>query len=233
MGGVTSPQPTAGPPSERTTLRRLPERGHYEDSAIAAILDEALICHLGLVDPDGRPFVVPTIHARVGDHLYVHGSPASRVLRAPGSGEVDVCITVTLLDGLVLARSAFHHSMNYRSVVVYGKATRVEDPAEKAAALAAIVEHVLAGRGEGCRSPNEKESKGTHVLRVPLDEASAKVRTGGPKDDDEDMDLPVWAGHVPLRVVAGEPIADAGVSVGWPGYDLARPTINSPEPGSR
>jgi len=167
--------------------------------------------------------VVPTIHARVGNHLYLHGSPASRALRTAARGDVEVCVTVTLVDGLVLARSAFHHSMNYRSVVVYGSATRVEDPAEKVAALEAVVEHVLAGRSDGCRRPSETEVKGTLVLRVPLDEASAKVRTGGPVDDDDDMDLPVWAGHVPLRLVAGEPVADPGVTAQWPAYDLARP----------
>jgi uncharacterized protein len=209
--------------TERTTLKRLPERGSHQRATIDAILDEALICHLGLVDGEGRPFVVPTIHARVGDHLYVHGSPASRALRNAGADGADACVTVTLLDGLVLARSAFHHSMNYRSVVVYGRATRVEDPAEKIAALEAVVEHVLAGRSAGCRAPDEKEMKGTLVLRLPLDEASAKVRTGGPLDDDEDMALPVWAGHVPLRLVADDPVPDTGVTATWPGYDLARP----------
>jgi nitroimidazol reductase NimA-like FMN-containing flavoprotein (pyridoxamine 5'-phosphate oxidase superfamily) len=216
MGAVSSP------PSKRTTLRRLPERGRHDTDTIDAILDEALICHLGLVDPDGHPFVVPTIHARSGDHLYVHGSPASRALRTAGRDGVDACVTVTLVDGLVLARSAFHHSMNYRSVVVYGKAVRVEDPGEKAAALAAVVEHVLAGRTDGCRAPSEKELRSTLVLRLPLDEASAKVRTGGPLDDDHDMGLPVWAGVVPLRLVAGDPVADDGVAPPWPGYDLRR-----------
>jgi nitroimidazol reductase NimA-like FMN-containing flavoprotein (pyridoxamine 5'-phosphate oxidase superfamily) len=209
-------------PSPRTTLRRLPERGHHDRATIDAILDEALVCHLGLVDPDGRPFVIPTIHARSGDHLYVHGSPASRTLRA-AAGDVDACVTVTLLDGLVLARSAFHHSLNYRSVVVYGRATKVTDPDERSAALTAIVEHVLAGRTDGCRAPDERELKGTLVLRLPLDEASAKVRTGAPKDDEDDLDLPVWAGVVPLRQVAGEPIPDEGVTAAWPGYDLSRP----------
>jgi nitroimidazol reductase NimA-like FMN-containing flavoprotein (pyridoxamine 5'-phosphate oxidase superfamily) len=204
-------------------VRRLPERGHYDPDTIESILDEALICHLGLVDPEGRPFVVPTIHARVGNQLYVHGSPASRTLRTASSDGVEVCVSVTLVDGLVLARSAFHHSMNYRSVVVYGTAQKVDDLDEKRAALEAVVEHVLAGRIDGCREPNVKELKGTLVLRVPLDEASAKVRTGGPKDDDEDMDLAVWAGHVPLRLVADAPIADVGVTEPWPGYDLARP----------
>ena len=216
---------TRGARTERTTLRRLPERGRHDAATIDAVLDEALVCHLGLVDPAGRPFVVPTIHARDGDHLLVHGSPASRALRTAGGGAIDVCVTVTLLDGLVLARSAFHHSLNYRSVVVYGRATRVEDLTEKAAALATIVEHVVGGRGPDCRPPSERELRGTLVLRVPLREASAKVRTGGPKDDDDDMDLPVWAGHVPMRLVTGDPVPDDGVTAAWPGYELAR---NSP-----
>jgi uncharacterized protein len=209
-------------PTARTTLKRLPERGSHEQDTIAAILDEALICHLGVVDPEGRPFVVPTIHARVGDVLYLHGSPASRALRTARDVGIDVCVTVTLVDGLVLARSAFHHSVNYRSVVVYGRATVVADLDDKAAALHALVEHVLAGRSDGSREPDEKELRSTLVLEVPLDEASAKLRAGGPKDDTEDMALPVWAGHVPLHVVAGEPVADEGVTEPWPGYDLRR-----------
>lgn len=221
MTDVDPSQAPGQPASDRTALRRLPERGHHDRATIDAILDEALICHLGLVDPDGRPFVIPTIHARVDDHLYVHGSPASRALRAGAAG-VDACVTVTLLDGLVLARSAFHHSMNYRSVVVYGVAARVEDAAEKDTALEAIVEHVLAGRSDGCRAPNDQERKGTLVLRLPLDVASAKVRTGPPKDDEEDLDLPVWAGVVPLRLVAGSPEPDAGITQPWPGYLLNR-----------
>jgi nitroimidazol reductase NimA-like FMN-containing flavoprotein (pyridoxamine 5'-phosphate oxidase superfamily) len=209
-------------PTERTTLRRLPDRGRHDRDTIDAILDEGLICHLGLVDPDGRPFVIPTIHARCGDVLYVHGSPASRALRTAGRSGIDACVTVTIVDGLVLARSAFHHSMNYRSVVVYGSATKVEDPVEKIAALEAVVEHVLAGRGDGCRAPHEQEVRSTLVLRLPLDEASAKVRTGGPIDEDDDKALPVWAGHVPLRLVAGDPVADDGITAPWPGYDLDR-----------
>jgi nitroimidazol reductase NimA-like FMN-containing flavoprotein (pyridoxamine 5'-phosphate oxidase superfamily) len=208
--------------TERTTLKRLPERGSHERATIDAILDEALICHLGVVDGEGRPFVIPTIHARAGDVLYLHGSPASRALRTARDGGIDVCVTATLLDGLVLARSAFHHSMNYRSAVVYGRATKVEDTTEKAAALTALVEHVVPGRAAGSREPNEHELRSTLVLSVRLDEASAKVRTGGPNDDDEDLDLAVWAGHVPLSIVAGEPIADVGVTEPWPGYDLAR-----------
>lgn len=217
--------------TERTTLKRLPERGSHEQATIDAILDEGLICHLGVVDVEGRPFVIPTIHARAGSTLYLHGSPASRALRTARDGGVDVCATVTIVDGLVLARSAFHHSMNYRSVVVYGRATTVDDPVEKADALTRLVEHVLAGRAAGSRPPNEHELRSTLVLRVPLEEASAKVRTGGPKDDDADLALDVWAGHVPLAVVAGAPIADAGVSADWPGYDLGRGGL-SPAPGT-
>ncbi|MDQ3293815.1 MAG: pyridoxamine 5'-phosphate oxidase family protein [Actinomycetota bacterium] len=209
--------------TDRTTLRRLPERGSHDPDTVEGILDEALICHLGLVDAEGRPFVIPTIHARIGDVLYLHGSPASRALRA-GSG-VDACVVATIVDGLVLARSAFHHSMNYRSVVVYGRAEKVEDAGEKGAALEAIVEHVLAGRSAGTRAPNEKEVKGTLVLRLTLAEASAKVRAGGPLDDEEDMGLPVWAGHVPLRMVAGDPVPAADLVAGappWPDYELGR-----------
>lgn len=213
--------------TERTTLKRLPERGRHDRATVDAILDEALVCHLGVVDGEGRPFVVPTIHARDGDRLYLHGSPASRALRIARDGAVDVCVTVTLVDGLVLARSAFHHSVNYRSVVVYGRATKVEAPAEKTAALAALVEHVLAGRSAGCRPPDGHELRSTLVLSVPIEEASAKVRTGGPEDDEHDLELPVWAGHVPLRVVAGAPVADDGVTAPWPGYDVVRPAAGT------
>lgn len=206
--------------TDRTTLRRLPERGHHDRDTIDAILDEALVCHLGLVDPDGRPFVVPTIHARLDDAVYVHGSPASRTLRT-AAGAVDACVTVTLVDGLVLARSAFHHSLNYRSVMLFGRAERVEDLDEKRAALDAVVEHVVRGRTAHARAGNDKELRGTLVLRLPIDEASAKVRTGGPKDDEEDLDLDVWAGVVPLRVVTGEPEPDS-TGIPWPGYDLRR-----------
>jgi nitroimidazol reductase NimA-like FMN-containing flavoprotein (pyridoxamine 5'-phosphate oxidase superfamily) len=210
-------------PTERTTLKRVPERGSHERDTIAAIIDEAVFCHLGLVDPEGRPFVIPTIHARVGDHLYVHGSPASRALRTADNGGIDACVTITLLDGLVLARSAFHHSVNYRSVVVYGRAVKVEDREEKLAAFDAIVEHVVAGRSAGCRPANEKELKGTLVLRLPLDEASAKIRAAGVIDDEDDLRLDVWAGVVPITTVPGTPVADVGVDRAWPGYDLARP----------
>ena len=195
---------TAGAPSDRTQVRRHPERGVYDRREIDAILDEALFCHVATM-VDGRPRVIPTIHVRVDDTLYVHGSQASRTLRALRDGS-EVCIVVTLLDGLVLARSVFNHSMNYRSVVVYGRAREVTDPDEKWAAQQALVEHVVPGRSAEARMPNEKELKQTAILAVPLDEASAKIRRGPPKDDEEDRDLPVWAGVLPIRQVVDEPV---------------------------
>jgi uncharacterized protein len=202
--------------TDRTTLRPLPQSGSYDRAVIDAILDEALFCHLGFTTPrtplsspqDRQPLVLPTIHARVEDRIYVHGSAASRMLRALADG-ASVCLTATLLDGLVLARSAFHHSMNYRSVVVLGKAQLVVDEAEKLMALRAIVEHVARGRWDEVRTPNEKEMKATAVLSLPLTEASAKVRTGMPVDDEEDFALPVWAGVLPLRLVAGDLVAES------------------------
>jgi nitroimidazol reductase NimA-like FMN-containing flavoprotein (pyridoxamine 5'-phosphate oxidase superfamily) len=199
-------------PSPSTTVRRHPERGVYDRSAIDAILDEALTCHVGFV-ADGRPFVIPAIHARAGDVLYLHGSPASRMLRTLGEG-IDVCVTVTILDGLVLARSVYNHSMNYRSVVVLGNARDVDERREKLAALEAIVEHVAPGRSADARGPSDKELAGTSVLAVGLDEASAKVRTGPPKDFDDDLGLPIWAGVVPLELVAGEPEAAEDLPAG-------------------
>ena len=211
----------AGPPTERTRVRRLPERGVYDREAIDAILDEALICHLAYAI-DGQPRVIPTIHARDGNVLYVHGSNASRTLRAAKSG-APVAVEVTLLDGLVLARSAFHHSMNYRSVVVYGLAREITDPDEKWRAQRALVEHVVHGRSADARMPNERELNQTTILAVPLDEASAKVRTGPPKDEDEDYGLPVWAGVLPLATVPGEPQPDPAMSEGVPEPDYLRP----------
>jgi hypothetical protein len=192
----------------RTTVRRLPERGVYDRDTIYAILDEALICHVGFV-VDGQPFVIPTIHWRDGDTLYVHGSAASRMLRALRAG-VDACVTVTLLDGLVLARSAFNHSMNYRSVVVLGKATEVNDRDEKLRALNLLVNHITPERAAEVRPPNESELRQTIVLALPLGEASAKVRSGPPIDEDEDYALGVWAGVVPIRIVRDEGIEDVG-----------------------
>lgn len=191
----------------KTTLKRLPQRGEFDREAVYRILDEALVCHVGFV-VDGQPFVIPTSYGRVGDTLYVHGSAASRMMKTLG-GKVPVCITVTLIDGLVLARSAFHHSVNYRSVVVFGQAELVEDEPGKMAALVAITEHIVPGRWAEVREPNAQELKATTVLAIPLEEASAKVRTGDPKDDDEDMAIPVWAGQLPLRLTPGAPINDS------------------------
>jgi nitroimidazol reductase NimA-like FMN-containing flavoprotein (pyridoxamine 5'-phosphate oxidase superfamily) len=192
--------------TERTTVHRLPKRGVYDRDTIAAIIDEALICHVGFI-VDGRPVVIPTIHTRVGDELYFHGSAASGMLRSLKKG-VEACVTVTLLDGLVLARSGFHHSMNYRSAVIFGTAREVTDREEKLRVLDALVEHVCAGRSAHARQPNESELRQTLVLALPIEEASAKVRTGGPIDDEEDYALGIWAGVLPLQLVPGPPIAD-------------------------
>src|SRR5712664_1438919 len=189
----------------RTTLRRLPQRGAFDRESINQILDEGFICHVGFA-VDGQPFVIPTGYARAGDRLFIHGSQASRMLRTLGQG-IDVCLTVTLIDGLVLARSAFHHSMNYRSVVVFGRAT-VVDEKEKLAALRALSEHMIRGRWDEVRGPSEQEMKATVVLSLALAEVSAKVRTGPPLDDEEDYELRVWAGVIPLRLVAEAPTAD-------------------------
>jgi nitroimidazol reductase NimA-like FMN-containing flavoprotein (pyridoxamine 5'-phosphate oxidase superfamily) len=199
-------------------VRRHPERGVYDRETIDAILDEALFCHVGFVH-DGQPFVIPTIHARAGDVLYLHGSPASRMLREIGDG-IDVCVTVTLLDGLVLARAVYNHSLNYRSVVLLGRARALEEPREKLAALEAIVEHMVPGRGADARGPTEKELAGTKVLALPIAEASAKVRAGPPKDFDGDLPLPVWAGVIPLESTVGRPetAPDVPDGVDVPGY---------------
>jgi len=199
-----------GAPTPRTKIRRHPERGTYDPETVHSILDEGLICHLGFV-VDGTPFVMPTMYARSGDVIYVHGSPASRMLRA-AAGPADVCLTVTLLDGLVLARAAFSHSMNYRSVVVLGRAEEVWDSDEKMRATEALVEHVCRGRWADARHPNPKELATTTILRLSLDEASAKVRSGGPKDAEADLDLPAWAGHVPLAVHPLPPVPDDRLS---------------------
>jgi len=193
-------------PTERTQVHRLPKRGVYERETVYHILDEGLVCHIGFV-ADGKPVVIPTGYGRKGDMLYVHGSPASRMFRALGEG-ADVCITVTLLDGVVLARSAFHHSMNYRSVVIFGKATLLEDPAAKWEALQVFTEHVAPGRWQEIRQPSEKELRSTTVLAIPLQEVSAKVRTGPPLDDEEDYTLPVWAGVLPLELIPTTPLPD-------------------------
>ena len=213
--------------SDRTRVRRHPERGVYERAAINAILDEALHCHVGFVAA-GRPFVIPTIHARVDDLLYLHGSPASRMLRELGGG-IDVCVTATLLDGVVLARAVYNHSLNYRSAVVLGRARPVEERAEKLAALAAIVEHVVPGRSVDARGPNEKELAATSVLALSIEEASAKVRTGPPKDFDSDVELEY------LRGVSGAPEAEERVpaEVAAPGYATAYAERRRPDGSAR
>jgi nitroimidazol reductase NimA-like FMN-containing flavoprotein (pyridoxamine 5'-phosphate oxidase superfamily) len=194
------------PQTQRTTLKRLPKRGSHDREIINQILDEGFICHVGFV-VDSQAIVIPTGYARVDDKLIIHGSQASRMLRAVGQG-IDVCVTATLIDGLVLARSAFHHSMNYRSVVIFGRASVVDDRTEKIAALFALSEHMIPGRWKDVRGPNETELQQTTVLSLPLAEASAKIRTGPPLDDEEDYGMKVWAGVIPLRMIAGEPIAD-------------------------
>jgi nitroimidazol reductase NimA-like FMN-containing flavoprotein (pyridoxamine 5'-phosphate oxidase superfamily) len=215
-------------PTPRTKLKRHPERGSYDPVTVYAILDEALVCHMGFV-AGGQPYVLPTTYGRAGDRLFVHGSAASRALDVVGSG-VPMCVTVTLLDGLVLARSAFKHSMNYRSVVMLGTATVVGERADKVEALRTIVDHVVPGRWDSVRPPTEKELKATTVLCLPLTEVSAKIRSGPPLDDAEDYGLPGWAGEIPLRLRPQAPIGDphlppqtrapAGVvhyrRVGWP-----------------
>jgi uncharacterized protein len=194
-------------PSARTRLVREAERAVYDREVVYRILDEGFLCHVGFA-VDGQPFVIPTSYGRKDASLYIHGSAASRMLRQMKES-VPVCITVTLLDGLVLARSIFNHSMNYRSVVVLGKAILVDDPAEKLAALRLLSEHILPGRWEDSRLPNERELKATSVLRVPIEEFSAKVRVGPVVDDEEDYSFPTWAGVVPLEMVAGTPVDDA------------------------
>lgn len=197
----------------RTTLRRLPKRGTYDRAAIHAILDEGFICHVGFV-VDGAPAVIPTAYGRAGETLYIHGSAGNRMLRNITSGEA--CVSVTLVDGLVMARSAFHHSINYRSVVIYGAARQVTDPEEKMAALRCISDHIAPGRWAEVREPNEKELAVTNVVAIPLNEVSAKVRTGPPADDDEDHALDVWAGVLPLSLTAGTPVRDEQLRDGIP-----------------
>jgi nitroimidazol reductase NimA-like FMN-containing flavoprotein (pyridoxamine 5'-phosphate oxidase superfamily) len=194
------------PQTERTTLKRLPKRGVYDRRLVYGILDEGFICHVGFA-VEGQPFVIPTGYARVDEQLFIHGSQVSRMLRTLSSG-IDVCVSVTLVDGLVLARSAFHHSINYRSVVMFGRATLVDDREAKLAALFSFSEQVIPGRWNDVREPTEQELRATTVLALPLVEVSAKVRTGPPIDDDEDYALNVWAGVLPLKIAAGAPISD-------------------------
>jgi nitroimidazol reductase NimA-like FMN-containing flavoprotein (pyridoxamine 5'-phosphate oxidase superfamily) len=207
-------------PSTRTRVVRESDRGVYDREIVYRILDEGFLCHAGFV-VDGQPFVIPTSYGRKEASLYIHGSAASRMLRQMKGG-VAVCITVTLLDGLVLARSVFNHSMNYRSVVILGKATLVDDPQEKLAALRILSEHILPGRWDDSRQPNERELKATSVLRVPIEEFSAKVRVGPPLDDEEDYAFPTWAGVLPLEMVAGKPIDDARLLAGIEVPEYAR-----------
>lgn len=203
----------------------MPSRASYEREAITAILDEAIVSHVGSVGPDGAPVVIPTLHARIGERLYIHGSAASPTLRRAARAEI--CLTATLLDGLVLARSAVHHSVNYRSVVVFGQAERLEAAEEKRAALEAFTEKLVPGRWGDARLPTAQELKATAVLSLPLDEASAKLRGGGPLDDEEDYELPVWAGTVPIRLVKDAPEPDARL---LPGVELP-PYLSSPAGG--
>ena len=208
-------------PSPRTRVRRLPKRGVYDREQVEAVLDAGLVAHLGF-EHDGQPYVIPTLHARVGDQVYVHGSAASRTLRELAAG-IPACLTVTLVDGIVLARSVFEHSMNYRSVVVLGTAVAVTEPEEKLTALEAFTEKLVPGRWAEARSPNRTELKATSVLRLPLDEASAKIRTGGPDDGDTpDAELDVWAGHLPLVVRALDPVPDPALRPGIPVPDALR-----------
>ncbi|MBE9066582.1 pyridoxamine 5'-phosphate oxidase family protein [Leptolyngbya cf. ectocarpi LEGE 11479] len=196
----------------RTQVKRVPKRGHYDLETVYSILDAGLICHVGFAT-EGQPFVIPTAYGRLDNRLFIHGAAASRMLRSLQQG-IEVCVTVTLLDGLVLARSAMHHSMNYRSVVMFGTAELVSEREEKLKALYAFTEHVMAGRWAETREPNEQELQATTVLALPIDEASAKIRTGPPVDDAADYELPHWAGVIPLRMQAGEPIVDPKLAAG-------------------
>jgi uncharacterized protein len=212
--------PDSFAPTERTQIVREPQRAVYDRKTIYKILDEGFVCHVGFTS-DEQTFVIPTMYARVGDAIYFHGSAASRMLRGVSAG-LNVCVTVTLADGLVLARSVFNHSMNYRSVVALGRAAVVDEPGEQLAALHAFTEKILPGRWNDARPPNEKELKATSILRLPLTEVSAKVRAGGVEDDAEDYALQVWAGIVPLRLVANPPIRDerCDASLATPPYAL-------------
>ena len=211
--GLNPGNPT---PTPRTRVVREPQRAVYDRDMVNRILDEAFVCHVGFV-ADGQPFVIPTSYGRVGDVLYIHGSAASRMLRNLNQG-VAVCITITLLDGLVLARSVFNHSMNYRSVVILGTATLIDDRAEKLAALRALSEHIIPHRWDDSRQPNEKELKTTSVLRLPITEVSAKVRVGPAIDDEEDYSFPTWAGVIPLDLTVGAAIRDERCSEELPAY---------------
>ena len=206
--------------TERTEFHRLPKRGSHDPAAVHAILDAGFLAHVGFV-VNGQPFVIPTLFGRDGDRLYLHGSAASRMLGELGGG-APACVNVTLVDGLVLARSAFHHSMNYRSVVLLGKARPVIDPEEKRAALRCFTNHIVKGRWEEARQPNDQELKATSVLALPIEEVSAKVRTGPPIDDEEDYSMPIWAGVVPIRSQVDQPLPDDRLLPGVPAVDVQR-----------
>jgi uncharacterized protein len=204
------------PSTARGTLRRKRERGSHERALINAVLDEGLVCHVGFAAGHG-PIVLPMTYVRIDDHLYLHGAGGNDMLRHLAVG-ADLCVTVTLLDGLVFARSAFHHSMNYRCVVLFAMATPVTDTAELLAASAALLDHLAPGRSADARSPTEAELRATLMVRIPISEGSAKVRTGGPIDDPDDMQLPVWAGEVPLAMVAQSPVPDVNMTEPVPAY---------------
>ena len=193
-------------PTLKTRVKRVPKRGIYDREEIYEILDAYFLCHVGFTHED-HPVVIPTLYGRHGNKLYIHGATSSRMLKTLEKG-LEISVAVTLVDGLVLARSAFHHSMNYRSVVLFGKAELISDPEEKLVALKAVSDQIISGRWEEVREPNEKELKATSVLCIPINEASAKVRTGPPVDDREDYDLDVWAGELPLKVVPQDPVPD-------------------------
>jgi len=216
LGACLGSQHMSSTPAPRTRVVREPQRAVYDREAVNQILDEAFVCHVGFV-ADGQPYVIPTSYGRDEDVLYIHGSAASRMLRHLNQ-VVPVCITVTLVDGLVLARSVFNHSMNYRSVVILGTAALVDDPAEKLAALRALSEHILPQRWDDSRPPNEKELKATSILRLPINEFSAKVRVGPPVDDEEDYSFPTWAGVIPLEMNSGTPSPDERCERELPAY---------------
>jgi len=207
-------------PTSRTKVRRLSKRAVYDKARVHEILDEGFLCHVGFA-VEGQPYVIPTLYARAGELLYMHGSGASRMLKKLAEG-VDICLTVTLVDGYVLARSAFHHSINYRSVTVLGRARLVAELEEKLTALQLITDHVVPGRSDEVRGPNELEMRQTVVLALPLEEVSAKVRVGPPVDDEEDYQLPIWAGVVPIHTRLGAPVADGRVLPGAVEVEVAR-----------
>ena len=201
-------------PTALTRVKRLPKRASYDRDAIYSILDSALVCHVGFAI-DGQPYVIPTLHVRIADRLYIHGSAASRMLGAAAEG-APIAVTVTHIDGLVLARSAFHHSVNYRSVVILGAATLVTDPVEKFAVMKGLIDHVAPGRWHHIRHPNDKELGATSVLSIPIVEASAKIRSGDPIDDEADYALPIWSGQVPFATSTLTPVADARLDASTP-----------------